>query len=195
MISLYKNSKIKLLISYGTHANFFYLSIIHNKHMRWSLHSPFSFQFSWPQYCPNPKMSSLPCLKETGTIVFSVYTLASCSTKWWMYKFTWFINYANNDIPTSYNVYIPLSEENVSVRKMCLREHIFLGKPVLPDRIYCPPQDQVFPCNSYVSYHVILFNTTMEFYFVLQQLHVDDTIYDHTNGAPSQHSDCLPSWI
>ena len=45
---------------------------------------------------------------------------------------------------------------NLSTRKMCLGRHICLGNPVLPDRIYCPSQDQGSTCNSYVTRYITM---------------------------------------
>ena len=68
-------------------------------------------------------------------------------------------------------------QENVS------RGHIFLGNPVLPNRIFCLPQDQVSSLQ-FVFYHVILFDT----WHLDVLLHVvDDSIYDDTNDASSLH--------
>ena len=82
---------------------------------------------------------------------------------------------------------IPVLEENLSARKMCLGGHIFLGNPVLLDNIYCPPKTR---CPL-----VIRMLAIMQFCLIPPWSHgvllnvvatIDDTIYDDMNGTPSQ---------
>ena len=60
-------------------------------------------------------------------------------------------------------IFGPVSEENLSARKMCPGGHTFLGNPVLPDRIYCLSQDQMSPCKISHCAFSTASNTTMEF--------------------------------
>ena len=56
-----------------------------------------------------------------------------------------------------------LSEEKSVCQENMSEGHIFIGNSVLPDRIYCLPQEQMSPCK--ISHCVIstVPNTAMEF--------------------------------
>ena len=66
--------------------------------------------------------------------------------QWWIFPKLWYVFHSLHFISFHF-ISVPLSEENLSTRKMCPREHIFLGNPVLLDRIHYPPQNQMSPCK------------------------------------------------